>query len=290
MNNQVVLSALKTALTSKTEELEKYRIEVYNPEMDRIKDLIFKWFKENIDENIPGIKADSNSININSYGSRWENIRLSVNDYWNKDESKHKLRLSKSSSSMNSGEDNDIADLIIAGKVAQSFYAIEHMLIKVWNPMFREIESAYYKFQSEVDDIERGIRQIEYDQRDADKARYKMKGFSCKINTKKDIIRDWDADTVELVDLDHSIKLQWGRSRYEYVFLTSFKIKDINKYKCTLEYTIREYPDAIKEVTMTIKKLDEFIDTVYEWQNGGSIAQNKREEERYQKLTEQISK
>jgi hypothetical protein len=276
MNNQIVLSALKTQLATKKAELENYDKNVYQPEITAIKNQVSQWFKDNVSEHIRPVKASHDSIEIPSFTmSSYAGSTLYIETDYRAEktedgEYQQYMKLSTYSQNIKSGEDNDMMDLIIAGKLADKFYTIQHEFLNVWSPLFRKASELHNKFHSELSQLNYSISDVERAVDEQAKSLYKQVGFNCQLNDEKYIHRPWESDdTPTLKDKKHRIKLQTGRSNYDYMLVNSFKIKSINKYKCTLE--VSDGDDAkVHEVTVTVLKFDNFIEEVFEWQNGKS--------------------
>lgn len=193
------------------------------------------------------------------------------------------MRYSTYSNDFKSGEDNDRLDTIVNGKIAEHFYAIQHVFSSVWNPLFQKASEPLNNMYSEVDQLDRSIRTLKSEMENQAKDQYKKVGFTCQLNAEKDIKNRWSGNEAASVeDKAHTIKLQTGRSNYDYICVNSFKIKAINKYKCTLEVSngdnIKDY-----EVTVTVMKFNNFIDEVFEWQNGKSERVNADTLERFER-------
>ena len=284
MSNQIVLSALKSQLDIKTAELKNYEETVYDPEVSRINEQVLEWLKQNVYEHIRSVKALLNILSISSSGSRYNAVSLSIDRHWSKDR-QPTMRFSSYSGNFRSGEDNDMLDLIIAGKVAEKFYTIEHEFINTWNPLFETASEPVNKMYSEVGQLEQSIYQIERDLVEEEKNLYKQVGFECKVNSKKEIKNRWNNEQpLAIEDEPHEIKLQFGRSKYEYMYVGYFKVKAINKYKCTLEIQTQHSTD--REVTVTMNQYNNFVEEVYRWQTSESQKRNQRELERFEELCE----
>lgn len=270
MNNQIILSALQSQLSTKKVEVANYEETIYNPEISAINDQIHQWLKDNVCDIIISTESSEDNIKIKSFSNKWSKTTIYLERNWRQSESGHYMRLSAYSCDAKSGQDNDILDVVVAGKLADKFYTIENEFITVWNPLYKKASEPVNKLYSEIGELERGIRQIESDLKTQAKDKYKKIDFACELNMSKEIKHDWSADVHTLEDRDHHIKLQVGRSKYDYFWVKSFTIKAINKYKCTLEVSNNDSANKRREYTVTIKKFDDFIDQVFDWQNGGS--------------------
>jgi len=282
MNNQIVLSALTTQLTSKQAELSNYEQTVHEPEVARINDQILQWFKDNVCEHVKGVKAVENQVSIQSHASTYSRTHLTIERRWK--DTEDYMRFNTYSTDFKTGEDNDRLDTIVNGKIGEHFYAIQHVFSNVWNPLFQKASEPLNNMYSEVEQLDRSIRILKSEMESQAKDQYKKVGFACQLNPEKYIKNQWSNEGApELIDQNHTIRLQTGRSNYDYMYVNSFKIKAINKYKCTLEVSngdnIKDY-----EVTVTAMKFNSFIDKVFEWQNGESEKAAASMTERFNRL------
>ena len=119
--------------------------------------------------------------------------------------------------------------------------------------------------------------------------RYKKEGFSLTLDKCLDITRNYDVENsdYELIEKDARAKLQTGRSNHDYVNVSAFKVLKTNKYKTTLEIVQTNYystdPVMVRTYEVTSAKFDQFIQEVYDWQNGGSKLNTERVTTRFEK-------
>jgi hypothetical protein len=281
MNKQVILSALEAQLKTKQSEMEVYENDVVKPAYQEQSDKISRWFLENVSSLIPQISATSDRIEIMKCGDnrRWSACTIQLSTDWRSELRSKYAEFNWYSSRANGKETDLLADVQIFGAVASKFHEIENMMISEWHPAFVEIYKDLNKMERECSDLSVTISNTKSQIANEAKDQYKKVGFSCELNTKKYINRNYDTNEVTLEDIKHQIKLQIGRSKWDYVYVSAFKVKELNKYKCTLEFSNDSRSD--KEVTITIKRFNEFIDDVFNWQNGGSESDSKYTTDRY---------
>ena len=276
MNNQITLTALETLLATKTAESEAYYEIVYNPAIKSKTTEIFSWLRDNVSKLIPKIEASSNRIEIMKSASPhgWNACTIYLEREWKTEETYCKLNWYGSSAT--SSDQNVLNDLQIFGAIAANLSKIEHQFINYWKPSFEAIEDGTRQLNTEIYGIKNTISQLKSEIRQEDLARYKKEGFSLTLNKLLSINRNWELENIEyeLIESDPTIKLQIGRSNHDYVHVSAFKVLKTNKYKTTLEVTHSTHhpSDPVKTRTheVTATRFDQFIQEVYDWQNGGS--------------------
>jgi len=276
MNKQVILSALEAQLKTKQSEIEVYENDIVKPAYEAQNASILAWFQENVSNLIQKISATRDRIEIMKFEehARWNSCTISLmTDYRSESRSKY-AEFSWYSSRATAKDGFVLADVQIFGAVAAKFQEIENLFIYEWGPAFTEIYNELNKMERECSDLSTTISNTKSEIASEAKNQYKKAGFFCKLNTKKYIHTNWDTNDVTLQDIDHQIKLQIGRSNYDYVYASAFKVKEINKYKCTLQIS-NSHGVLDKEFTVTIKRFNQFIDDVFNWQNGGSESDSK---------------
>ena len=276
MNNQITLTALETLLATKTAESEAYYEIVYNPAIKSKTTEIFSWLRDNVSKLIPKIEASSNRIEIMKSASPhgWNACTIYLEREWKTEETYCKLNWYGSSAT--SSDQNVLNDLQIFGAIAANLSKIEHQFINYWKPSFEAIEDGTRQLNTEIYGIKNTISQLKSEIRQEDLARYKKEGFSLTLNKLLSINRNWELENIEyeLIESDPTIKLQIGRSNHDYVHVSAFKVLKTNKYKTTLEVTHSTHHPNDQDRTctheVTANRFDQFIQEVYDWQNGGS--------------------
>lgn len=289
MNKQITLTALETLLATKTAECEAYFETVYNPAIKSKTTEIFSWLRDNVSNLIPKIEASSNRIEIMKSASPhgWSACTIYLNQHFRSDEQCCKMNWYGSSA--DTTEQSILNDVQIFGAVAANLSKIEHEFINNWKPSFMAIEDGTRQLNTEIYGIKDTIAQLKSEIRQEDLDRYKKEGFSLTLDKYLDVDRNWDIENseYELIEKDARIKLQIGRSNHDYVQVSGFKILKTNKYKTTLEVSVTNYrstdPTHVRTYEVTSAKFDQFIQEVYDWQNGGSKETNDRAKTRFER-------
>lgn len=273
MNNQIVLNALNAQLLEKQKVALEYREQEYSPKNEALRSDILKWFRDNVSTKIPNITASQHSIEISrsqNPNSSWGGCTLSLDiDYRTRNPISVKMNWYGSSARLE--DENTLIDVEIFGAVASKLGIISHEFINNWYPAFKNNGAKLEELESEIHDINRSISQVESDIRVEGLNRYKKEGFALTLDKNTACEINWNSEdrAYEIKESNRTIKLSTGRSNYDYVWVTSFKILKINKYKVSVEVTLDNLEKtAVYEVSA--KKFNDFIQDVYDWQNGGS--------------------
>jgi hypothetical protein len=289
MDKQITLTALETLLATKKAEQEAHFETVYNPAIKSKSTEIFSWFRDNVSNLIPKIEASSNRVEIMKSASPhgWTACTIYLESEWRSEKSY--CRMNFYGSSANVSDQNILNDVQVFGAIAANLSKIEHEFINDWKPSFSAIEDGCKQLNSELYGIQDTINKLKSDIRKDGLDIYKKEGFSLSIDKYLDIDREWEKENIEyqLVEKDARIKLQTGRSNHDYVYVSTFKIIKTNKYKTTLEVVHTQYNSAdkvkVRTYEVTSAKFDQFIQEVYEWQNGGSKKTNENTTIRFEK-------
>lgn len=291
MSNQIVLNALQTQLLEKRNNKEKYRKEVYDPKEESIRQDILNWFRTNVSSKIANLNASNYCIEIarsESPNNRWSSCTIYLeHDY--RDFNRKSIKMNWYGSSARLQDENTLLDVEIFGAIASKLSIISHEYTNNWYPLFQELNDPLETMETEIHGIERSLRQVESDMRILAIDTYKQPGFQCTINKKTRCERNWDTEerTYEIKEHDHFVRLSTGRSNYDAVWVSVFKVIKSNNYKVWVEVTQDSgTPNPRPRVyEVSVKKFQAFIEEVYDWQNGGSQKEAEKAKESYDRYT-----
>jgi uncharacterized protein YacL (UPF0231 family) len=287
MNNQIVLNALNAQLLEKQKIALEHKEQSHIPKNETLRSDILKWFRDNVSSKVPNITASQHSIEISKSqnpNSSWGGCTLSLDiDYKTRNPISVKMNWYGSSARLE--DENTLIDVEIFGAVASKLGIISHEFINNWYPAFKNISAKLEELESEIHEINRSISQVESDIRVEGLDSYKKEGFALTLDKNTICERNWTHEDPEykIRQDNRSIKLSTGRSNYNYVWATSFKILKINKYKVSVEVT-QDKGESIEKTTVyevSAKKFNDFIQEVYNWQNGGSQSAKNSAAKRY---------
>ena len=291
MSNQIVLNALQTQLLEKKNNKAKYKEEVYDPKQESIRQDILNWFRTNVSSKIPNLHASNYSIEIaraESPNNRWSSCTIYLeHDY--RDMNRKSIKMNWYGSSARLENENTLLDVEIFGAVASKLSIISHEYTNNWYTQIQELNEPLEAMETEIYEIERSLRQIESDIRVQAIDTYKQPGFQCTINKNTRCERNWEKEerTYEIKEHDHFVRLSTGRSNYDAISVNVFKVIKSNKYKVWVEVTQDSgTPNPRARVyEVSVKKFQDFIVQVYDWQNGGSQKEVERAKESYERYT-----
>jgi hypothetical protein len=288
MSNKIILSALNAQLLEKQKIALEHKEQSYSPKNNELRLNILEWFKKNVSSKVPNINASQHSIEISrseSPNSSWGGCTLSLDiDYKTRNPISVKMNWYGSSARLE--DENTLIDVEIFGAVASKLGIISHEFINNWYPAFKNISAKLEELEYEIHDINRSIHQVESDLRVQGLDSYKKEGFALTLDEKTICERNWTPEDPEykIKQYNHVIKLSTGRFNHNYVWATSFKILKINKYKVSVEVT-QDKGESIEKTTVyevSAKKFNDFIQEVYDWQNGGSQSAKNSAAKRYE--------
>ncbi len=278
MNKQIILSALESQLESKTIEVENYRKSVYEPARKVLNEEVLQWFKDNVSSLILSLDISTDHINIHGMDLRGFG---SCNIYFNYVDYKTKTRYAKMSwysSSATVQDNNTLTDVQIFGMVAANLAKIEDRMLNIWSNTISEIEKGVYAHESNLSQINSSIQQIKNEIRLEEINKYKEVGFECELSPEY----YYSYTDNKILERPQCILMKYSRGRFDYVYITYYKI--ISKIKDTyiLEVKDQKYSEQSNDTKITIKEkyMSEFVAEVYNWQTQGS-AKSKANAERY---------
>jgi hypothetical protein len=291
MSNKIILSALNAQLLEKQKNVSDYREQEYSPKNEALRSDILKWFRDNVSQKIPNITASEHSIEIsrsNTPNSSWGGCTLSLDmDYRTRNPISVKMNWYGSSARLE--DENTLIDVEIFGAIASKLGIISHEFINNWYVASKNISAKLEELEYEIYEINKSIRQIESDIRAEGLDSYKKEGFELTLDKNTTCERNWDSEdrAYEIKESNRTTKLSTGRSNYDYVWVTSFKILKINKYKVSVEVIQDkgESTEKIRVCEVSAKKFNDFIEDVYDWQNGGSQRSAVEAAKRYERYT-----
>jgi len=290
-NKQVMLEALEAQLSVKEAEVTTYTQEVFNPQVQDLNDSILEWFHQNIRLSLIKSEIGSDSLAMHTQKDRWANrIQFSIRNYWRQEEAPE-FEFSWSSGNTHSDPSN-IEYGIIIGRVCQNHDTIKDLFINEWTVKYKEFQKKLRALQEPVNSLETSIRTLKHEMLDDQKESFMKPGFSLKLKGYKSIewvnSSDDSTNDRELQDKPGELKLQTGRSKYDYMFVHEFTVNKKVGYKYDL--TILDHNDKSRNVQVTELQFVNFIDEVVKWENSGAKDRTDRAVQRFNEIMETIAK
>jgi hypothetical protein len=272
MNKQVILSALQTQLETVKASVVDHEKTVYEPAVQSLKEKIVKYFAEGVISGIHDISSLSDSIVLYpSHNTDYYNrITLAYRCNWRGENAY--IELDSYRPTMKSNEDNTQSlfyyETVCA--VSKCFHNISKTYINEWQPALERLNAAKNEKYDEIYKIEREIRNCESEIATIEKEAYNRVGFECAIKPYTNYESDYNNNEAvykKKIDV-YSIKAHYGRSRWDYYYINSFKVIDFPKSKhgkVVLEYKSAG-DDKVRIATLNKTRYAEFINDVYNWQ------------------------
>ena len=289
-NKQVMLEALEAQLLIKQNEADEYTKEVFNPQVQELNDSILEWFHQNIRLSLIKAEIASEGLTMHVQKERWASrLEFSIRNYWREKDSEFQFCWSSGNTNSDS---NDIEYGIVIGRMCENYEAIKDLVMNDWTIKYKEMNSKRNNVFEPVNQLTSSIWALKNEIENDQKTSFMKPGFSLKLKTYKNIewvhSEDGDSNERELQDLPGEIKLQTGRSKYDYTFVREFKVNKKIGYK--YDITVVDHSDRTRNYQVTEKQFGEFIDHVVKWENTGAQQKTEKAVTRFNEIMESIAK
>lgn len=291
MNKQIILQALQTQLQTVKAEAVAHEEQVYNPALAALVSKIKVYFDQYIAKNIYDIQISSDRITVfpnddTSYGN---SFTIDYRASW-RDEGGY-FETSSYRPDLKSNTDNTttIHYYNVLVGIANNFSSLCDKYKTKWLPAFNKIESAKSEKYNEIWKIEREIRSCEAEIATIEKEAYNQVGFECTLKPYANYDSHYDNNECVYTKKfdDKHIKAQYGRSRWDYYYINSFKVISFPKAKygkVVLEFKQQE-TDKTRTAELNKARYAEFINEVYHWQNSGAASREEDIDERVERYS-----
>lgn len=287
-NKQVMLEALEAQMLVKQNEVSEYTNNVFSVKVQELEDSILTWFKENVHQGILKATASQHEVSLKTNKETWSNrLDLSIIQHWKKDP-----MFTFRWSSGNTDDPIDVEYGIMIGGICSKIETIKDLVMNTWTTSYKDAYDGLMELQEPLNNLNSSIRSLKEEMLEDQKASFMKPGFSLKLKSYKSI--EWansgDGDLNErvLVDQPGSIKLQTGRSKYDYAYVTEFTVNKKVGYKYHVTVS-NGTSDRVRTFQVTEKQFGEFLDGVINWENVKADKDSERNIERFKQFTEQTA-
>lgn len=242
--SKTIISALETQLATTERELQQHTELVYQPSIKFISADAKAWFDEHIAE-VHSVDVQSDRITIHPYdpasSSSWYNgIDIVRRSDWRGE--KVYFECSSRQPNIDSREDYSDASTYayLFSLVCQNFKTICDRMEAYWLEEFRKLNAALNEYTEKIYDINRELRKCQDAVIEEERQKYYRTGAKCALTAYADDKRNPETELYEMVTEEHSIRVQYGRSKWDYAYVTAFTVLDYPKAKhgkVTIEYT-----------------------------------------------------
>ena len=199
-----------------------------------------------------------------------------------------KAKLSFYSKEVEYNDTKTIAYLKTLGMVAVLLNQINSMM-PVWKAEYQQYaQKRYATFEQPISHTEFAIRKTEAEILEQGLASYKQAGFTHTISSRTECARQYNTPYEEqgayiLETKPQYFDLQTGRGRYDNVRVYAFEVVGhIKNGKVEMNIKTTAVEDgSFCPIVVTKSRFDDFIATVYNWENFDSVKYNTKQTERY---------
>jgi hypothetical protein len=289
---QTTLTALQSQLESQKEASKYYYDNVFTKEIATLETNIAEWFHKFTDETYT-IRLESGGETLQIFSAEedvkdtWRHNAITVYHYARyKEEAKAKL--SFYSKEVEYDDTKTIAYLKTLGMVATLLPQINFMMNE-WKAEYQQYaQKRYATFEQPISQTEFALRKIEAQILEEGLMSYKQAGFTHTISSRTECEREYNipydregAYTLEVKP--QYFDLQTGRGRYDHVRVYAFEVVGhIKNGKVEMNIKTTAVEDgSFSPIVVTKARFDDFIATVYNWENFDRAKYNAKQTERY---------
>jgi len=280
MNNTVILKALQSQLeTIKTEAIDHETL-IFEPAVTKLVEKVKAYFEERVFQNIHNIELTSENIFIfpsdtSGYGN---DITINYRSSWREEEGRFGyFQISSYRPDLDSREYNTIATKyhVCMAAIAMNFESICEQWKTKWMPAFNKLSKAKSEKYDGIYTLEREIRRVENEIAESEKQVYNEAGFECTLKdyTSYDSNYDNGKNTYTKKVTDHMIRAYYGRGRWDFVSIHSFKVMSFPKAKHSkviITYKVNSADDVVRTLELNKQRYADFVSQVYDWQTKGA--------------------
>ena len=289
---QTTLTALQSQLQSQKEASQYYYENVFSKEVATLEASISEWFAKFTGETYT-VKLQSGGETLQIFSSEedvkdmWNHNAITIYHYARYSE-EAKAKLSFYSKEVEYNDTKTIAYLKTLGMVATLLPQINFMM-PVWKAEYQQYaQKRYATFEQPISHTEFAIRKTEAEILEQGLASYKQAGFTHTISSRTECARQYNVPYEEqgayiLETKPQYFDLQTGRGRYDNVRVYAFEVVGhIKNGKVEMNIKTTAVEDgSFSPIVVTKSRFDDFIATVYNWENFDSIKYNTKQTERY---------
>jgi hypothetical protein len=290
---QTTLTALQSQLESQKEASKYYYDNVFAKEIATLEASIVEWFYKFTGETYT-IKIESGGETLQIYSldqekaDMWRHNAITIN-YYSRYNEEAKAKLSFYSKECEYDDTKTIAYLKTLGMVSVLMPQINFMM-PTWKAEYQQYaQKRYATFEQPISHTEFAIRKTETQILEEGLASYKQAGFTHTISSRTECERHYNIDydqqgayTLEIKPNQY-FDLQTGRGRYDNVRVYAFEVVGhVKNGKVEMNIKTTAVEDgSFSPIVVTKARFDDFIATVYNWENFDRPKYNAKQTERY---------
>jgi hypothetical protein len=289
---QTTLTALQSQLESQKEASKYYYDNVFTKETATLEASIVEWFYKFTGETYTiKIESGGETLQIYSLGEEkadmWRHNAITIY-YYSRYNEEAKAKLSYYSKEVEYNDAKSIAYLKTLGMVAVLLNQINFMM-PTWKAEYQQYaEKRYATFEQPISHTEFAIHKTEKEIAEQGIAEYSKTGFQHTISSRTQCVRQYnipyDQEGSYILETNPQyFDLQTGRGKYDHVRVYAFEVVGhVKNGKVEMNVKTTAVEDgSFSPVVVTKARFDDFIATVYNWENFDRAKYNAKQTERY---------
>lgn len=285
---QVLFNALQSQLTIKEQEYNTFNETVTKPAYEQLENDIKNFISTFANIDGWAFNVGSSKIYVKLDNSYSTEVGFHLHTGWSKDKSKWYVGVEWNSGEVNLHDKISRMHYIdMVHTFAHNLHHVEVKWVNDWNDKFNTIQENDYKIKNEWTNLRDALNKLSVEIQSDLADDMKKIGFEIK-NFKKEYSFDWDYINNERVykinSQERSISLQYGRSQYDNIYVSGFRVlgKKGNKYSIEAHFD-NNRPSRTYDVLE--KKFEAFISNVADWEYKQADKRKIEAEERLAKNT-----
>jgi hypothetical protein len=269
--NHTILDALNAQLKLKKSDVVTFEETVKKQNTEEVNAGVLTWMQMYVDNSIISVNVNDSEIRVYATESKNDGIAIYKRSNWfsNKADRKHSCELSWYSSCASSVDTEKLKYLSVLGNIANCFLAVEDQYLNTWSKLLKAVDDQSSQMYSEIYKIERSISEVTENIKKDTAYKYKQLGFEMTSFAKSSSC-SWNNDgTRSIKENDPVIKLQYGRSKWDKLYVKSYKVLSTTKGKYSLLVT-QMHGATETTVEVTASRMDQFVNDILDWETRGS--------------------
>jgi hypothetical protein len=271
--NHTILEALNAQLELKKSEVITFEQTVKKQNTEEVNASVLTWMQTYVDNSIKSVNVTDSQISVYATESKSHGNGIAIYKLSNwsssKADSKYTCELSWYGSSASSADTEKLKYLSVLGNIANCFLAVKDQYLNTWSKLLTVVDDQCSQMYSEIYKIERSISEVTENIKKDIAYKYKQIGFEITSFAKSSSCSWNDDGTRSIKENDPVIKLQYGRSKWDKLYVKSYKVLSATKSKYSLLVT-QMHSDKETTVEVTASRMDQFVNDILDWETRGS--------------------
>jgi hypothetical protein len=287
MNKNIILAALQSQLETVKAAAISHEENVFNPAVEKLKAKIAEWFHNNVITGLHDIEISSERLTITpndttAYGST---ITIDYRSNWRGENGYFETSCYRPDLKSNQDNSETVFYFNAMAAIATKFSGICDKFKSSWLPAYSKLAAAKSEKYDGIYNIEREIRTCEAEIAVLEKEIYNQSGFELTLKPYTNYDSNYDnGECVYTKKQDeHHIRAYYGRSKWDYAYINSFKVVSFPKAKhgkVVLEWKGGSDDTKTRTVELNKTRYAEFINDVYAWETKGAASREEDVNER----------